>query len=172
MCTTPSPRISPSLRFGILNDLNLSTNNEMIITPLNKAMVTLRLALNQIAREFPALREGVIVSDKCSSFQTYEQIVFVIQGNSDGWATTEYPIPTSIRIVAWQHTESQAGKDTLDTHYAFISLAHEKYLRFDGDIINPTDMFNATSKYAPINTSVILANTSHALIRKYITTRA
>jgi hypothetical protein len=130
-------------------------------------MVTLRLALNQIAREFPALREGVIVSDKCSSFQTYEQIVFVIQGNNDGWATTEYPIPTPIRIVAWQHTESQAGKDTLDTHYAFLSLAHEKYLRFNGDIINPTDMFNATSKYAPINTSVILANTSHAPIRKF-----
>ena len=53
-------------------------------------MVTLRLALNQIAREFPALREGVIVSDKCSSFQTYEQIVFVIQGNNDGWAKNEF----------------------------------------------------------------------------------
>jgi hypothetical protein len=130
-------------------------------------MATIRLVLNEVGRQFPSLKECAIVSDKCTSFQSYEQIIFVTNGNVEGWFTAEHPEPLAMRVTQWQHTESQSGRDTLDTHFAFLSMAHAKFLRFNGDIITPEQMFEATSTYAPKNTSVVLADTSHKSIAKF-----
>ena len=75
--------------------------------------------------------------------------------------------PVNIRVCVWQHPESQSGKNTLDTHYAYLALAHAKYLRFKGDIITPRDMYNATVEYGPTNTAAILANTTHKAVGKF-----
>jgi hypothetical protein len=87
---------------------------------------TLRIVLNQLGRDFSFLREDVIVSDKCTAFQSYEQILFVKIGIEDGWYTREHVEPLLLRISAWHHTESKAGKDTLDVHLSYLKMAHRK----------------------------------------------
>jgi hypothetical protein len=128
---------------------------------LPEAMSAVHLVLNQMGRDFPWLRTGTIVSDKCNTLQAFEQILFVVAGNREGWTTASHNAPCKIRVGTWTHSEAGCGKDTLDSHFAWLEVGWNNYLRCDGDIVCPRDMFEAASTYPVANTSYILADTSH-----------
>ncbi len=51
---------------------------------LPEAMSAIRLVVNQVGRNFPWLKRGTMVSDQCTTFQAFEQILFVRLGNNGG----------------------------------------------------------------------------------------
>ena len=129
---------------------------------LPEAMATVCLVMSQIGRDFPWLRSGYVISDKCNTLQAFEQIIFVRQGNLDGWTTASHSQPLLIRISRWGHSEAQCGKDRLDAHFGFVALVWMLFLKLDGDITSPRQMFEAAKAYPIANTTFILADTTHA----------
>ena len=123
---------------------------------LPEAMSTVRIVMNQIGRDFPWLRFGTVVSDKCNTLQAFEQMLFVRHGNLEGWSTASHSTPSQIRIGIWTHSEAGNGKDRLDAHFGWLQLAWNIYLRCDGDIVSPRDMFDAAVAYPVANTCFIL----------------
>ena len=125
---------------------------------LPEAMSAVRLVMNQIGRDFPWLRDGTVISDKCNTLQAFEQIIFVRAGNYEGWTTASHFTPSPVRIAVWTHSEAGDGKDTLDAHFGWLEVSWNTYLRCDGDIVSPRDMFDASIAYPVANTSYILVS--------------
>ncbi len=46
-------------------------------------------------------------------------------------------------------------------------MAHNKFLRYNGDIVHARNMFDASTAYPPANTAVILADTTYPSIGNF-----
>jgi hypothetical protein len=85
--------------------------------------------LDFIQEQYPDIKTIWIVSDKCSNFNSFEQIPFVVAGNTRLWvcpATCNRMAKhkkkrRGLHVAKWMCTEAQLGKDQLDCHFAWIT---------------------------------------------------
>jgi hypothetical protein len=99
---------------------------------LEEAMSGVDLMMSFIQQNYPDIDEVQVISDKCSNFNSYEQIPFIVEGNSRGWAhatnqrdCSGEPIPSdntfsNLRLTEWTFSEAQRGKDQLDCHFSYV----------------------------------------------------
>jgi hypothetical protein len=147
---------------------------------LEEAMSGLAAQLDFIRRQYPNIETIFIVSDKCSNFNSFEQIPFLIAGNQRHWVLPDrlpeqeenivpiYTAPTNTRrklqVAKWIFTEAQLGRDQLDCHFAWITNCFAAYLQGEGNnLMHPRDMFTALThpSYDIVNTHVLYGSTAH-----------
>ncbi len=153
-------------------------------------MTGLSAQLDFISRTYPDIETIWLTSDKCSNFNAFEQIPFIVAGNQHNWTQPESqersqkehrPIhtashkphnnnaPRSFVVEKWIFTEAQCGKDQLDCHFPWIRNCFEAYLQGKGNnLTHPRDMFCAltTEAFNITNTHVLWGDTSHDSIAK------
>jgi hypothetical protein len=92
---------------------------------LEESMTELSALLDLIRALYPQLETIWIVSDKCSNYNSFEQIPFIIPGNERGWALpVQYSSVSKIsdsqvlrknpklHVGKWLFTEAQDGRPT------------------------------------------------------------
>ncbi len=148
-------------------------------------MTGLSAQLDFIRRIYPDLETIWVTSHKCSNFNAFEQIPFIVAGNQRNWIQIEgqemaekqhRPIytaprslhknnaPRSFTVNKWIFTEAQCGKDQLDCHFSWIRNCFDTYLQGKGNnLTHPRDMFKALTAEAfnITNTHVLWGDTSH-----------
>ena len=83
---------------------------------LEEAMVGIYAQVSEIRETWPQIDYVFIQSDKCSNFNSFEQIPWIINGNKTGWGGK----PGDIFVVDWSFSEAQSGKDRLDCHFSYV----------------------------------------------------
>jgi hypothetical protein len=152
---------------------------------LEEAMTGLSVQLDFIRALYPNLVSIWIVSDKCSKFNSFEQIPFIVAGNERAWALSDISSPfTSIpearsrrenqklHVGKWLFTEAQDGRDQLDCHFAWITASFKAHNDTEGNKVNvPEDMFLALRSISTdiMNTHVLYGNTTHPTLKKKFT---
>ena len=150
---------------------------------LEEAMSGLSAQLDFIRREYPHIEEVWICSDKCSNFNSFEQIPFIVEGNQRCWVESAQSASDQnekcqstyskrlapLRVTEWMFTEAQCGKDRLDCHFSWIRREFERWLsKPKKKLTMPVHMYEAlTAKGFGIkNTHVLIGNTSHPALKK------
>jgi hypothetical protein len=145
-------------------------------------MTGLSAQLDLIRVLHPNLQTIWIVSDKCSNFNSFDQIPFIVSGNERAWelpeiASSSKSIPEArkrrnnqkLHVGKWLFTEAQDGRDQLDCHFAWITAAFKAHNDTEGNNVNhPEDMFLALRSTATdiMNTHVLFGNTTHPTVKK------
>jgi hypothetical protein len=80
---------------------------------VEEAMSAVDVMMGFINENYPDVNEVAIVSDKCSNFNSLEQIPFMMEGNHRGW-THDPSHNRGLRVTEWTFSEAQRGKDQLD----------------------------------------------------------
>jgi hypothetical protein len=148
-------------------------------------MAGLSAQLDFISQTYPDIETIWIKPDKCSNFNAFEQIPFIVAGNQRNWAQPDRevmsqkghrPIHTaphkahnnnaarSFTVEKWIFTEAQCGKDQLDCHFSWILNCFAAYLHGEGNnLTHPRDMLCAltTEAFNITNTNVLWGDTSH-----------
>jgi hypothetical protein len=125
---------------------------------LEEAMSGIAAMLDFIQEHYPDIETIWIVSDKCSNFNSFEQIPFVVAGNARHWVLPAAGNITAkhkkkrrgMHVEKWMCTEAQLGKDQLDCHFAWVTECFKSYLNKEGNnLILSLHMFTHCA-YGPI----------------------
>ena len=139
---------------------------------LEEAMTGLAAQLHFIRKTYPHLKTIWMVSDKCSNFNSFNQIPFIVARNERNWATTDMQTSRRFKVEKWIFTEAQLGKDDLDCHFSWIRRYFQYFVNIPGqNLTKPEHMFKALTHNTLHldNTHVLWGNTKHApLKRKFV----
>jgi hypothetical protein len=133
---------------------------------LEEAMTGLAAQLAFIRSTNPKLETIWIISDKCSNFNSFNQILFIVAGNERNWGTEARPFTRSrdqrwFRAEKWLFTEAQLGKDDLDCHFSFVRRCFEQFLQ-----IPKKNMTKPAHMYDALKHPTLLGNTKHDALKK------
>ncbi len=139
---------------------------------------------NLIRVVYPNFETIWIVSDKCSNFNSFEQIPFIVAGNERAWALPKISsffnsiIPEArsrsnrkkLQVGKWLFTEAQDDRaDQLGCHFAWIKASFKAHNDTEGNKVNvPEDMFLTLQSISTdiMNTHMLYGNTTHPTINK------
>jgi hypothetical protein len=141
---------------------------------LEDAMAGLAVQLEFIRRTYPKLETIWMTSDKCSNFNSFNQIPFVVAGNERNCGVKERPLHASrdqrwFRVGKWVFPEAQMGQDDLDCHFSFVRRCFEQFLNISQKKMTaPAHMYEALThpRLSIANTNVLLGNTKHDTLPK------
>jgi hypothetical protein len=81
---------------------------------IEEAMSGLDAQLDALKRRFPTVEEVIIVSDKCSNFNAFCQIPFIIEGNERNWTKEGSVEGKQCRKVKQDLTDREVERDAID----------------------------------------------------------
>ena len=64
---------------------------------LEEAMTSLSAQLNLIRNTYPDIVTIWMTSDKCTNFNSYNQIPFIVAGNARNWSSNKRDVSTTIQ---------------------------------------------------------------------------
>jgi hypothetical protein len=111
---------------------------------LEEAMTALAAQLDAIRKAYADIKTIWMVSDKCTNFNSYNQIPFIVGGNARNWGLTTEVTPKWFKVEKWVFTEAQLGKDDLDCHFPWIRRVFLQFLNIpEHNLTKPEHMYAA-----------------------------
>lgn len=110
----------------------------------------LEAVLWYIRKEFPQVKKVVLLSDNGPHFSSHDMLGFITFLNrrlrKDDESGVAFPASEVLQIVRYMFTESQCGKDRVDTHFAFLKSVIKDWVNRGNNVTTPREIFAAATK--------------------------